>query len=178
MANFEELTSEEKFLEFKEELKSLTGKFKDSEELKMAKLSLMIFEDLNSLAEKVLTGKISKSTKKLVQIIVDNLNEAKDSLVAGDVSISPIGILTQLENRHGTYLTDEIKKNFCAANRINIFKKIFSNNKLKDEALRNYLLNLSDSRVNEIGEPTDKEDIDKIMILRQNIDNNFGSGAI
>ncbi|MDD3301599.1 MAG: hypothetical protein PHR57_02420 [Patescibacteria group bacterium] len=178
MANFEELTNEERFLKFKEELKLIASKFKNSEDLKAAKFSLIVFEDLNYLAEKFLENKNNKAAKETVRTIVSRLNEAKDSLIEGDVSISPIAILTQLENSHGSYLTNEIKKNFCAANRINIFKKIFFSDKLKDEALRNYLDKLSDSRINEIGEPIDQEDLDKIMILRQKIDNNFGDGAI
>ena len=44
--------------------------------------------------------------------------------------------------------------------------------------IRNYLDKLSDSQINEIGEPIDQEDLDKIMILRQKIENNFGDGAI
>ena len=52
MANFEELTSEERFLKFKEELKLLSEKFRNSEDLKMAKFSLIVFEDINYLADK------------------------------------------------------------------------------------------------------------------------------
>ncbi len=178
MANFEELTSEERFLKFKEELKLLSEKFRNSEDLKMAKFSLIVFEDINYLADKFFSSKASNSAKEIVRTIIGQLNEAKDSLIAGDISISPIGILTQLENSHGPYLTNEIKKNFCAANRINVFKKIFFKDKLKDEAIRDYLDKLSDSRINEIGEPIDQEDLNGIMILRQKIDNNFGDGAI
>lgn len=178
MANFEELTSEEKFLEFKTELKSLVEKFKNPEDLKTAKFSLMVFEDLNSLAEKVLAGKISESTKEMVKIIISDLNQAKNSLVDGDISISPIGTLAFSENQRGSYITDEIRKNFCAANRVNLFKKLFSSNKVKEESLRNYLEKLSDSQVDDLGEPLATEEIDEIITLRQKIDNNFGGGAI
>ena len=88
MANFEKLTSEERFLKFKEELKLMASKFKNSEDLKAARFSLIVFEDLNYLAGKFLENKNNKIAKETVRTIIDRLNEAKDSLIEGDVSIS------------------------------------------------------------------------------------------
>ena len=82
MANFEELTSEERFLKFKEELKLLSEKFRNSEDLKMAKFSLIVFEDINYLADKFFSSKASNSAKEIVRTIIGQLNEAKDSLIA------------------------------------------------------------------------------------------------
>lgn len=159
---------EENFLKFKFELNSLSSKFENSEDLRAAKISLVTFEDLNSLSKKVLSEKNSQSAKKVIESYIYHLNQSRGSLVNDGIISSPIEQLIQLEENFGSYISDEIKNNFCEANNINFLKKIILGRKIKETALRDYLQKLSDSWANEIGESLDKDEIDKIISLGKN----------
>ena len=174
----EDQAAKEKFLEFKTNLKSLSEKFANPEELKMAKFSLAMFEDLRDLSDQLLASKISSSAREGIQKIVRALGVAEEGLIEEGKKVMPVLNLAQAENIYGSYITDKIKQNYCEANEIGKMKQLFQGGRLKDEALRSYIKGLSDSRVDDLGEPLDETEIDKIMAGKQIAESRIGSGAI
>jgi hypothetical protein len=98
--------------------------------LEKSKFQLILTQKVLDLADDLLAKKENKELKKAkerIQSYVDSFVEAGDDTDEFNSELHVFSILQNIEHFYGTYLTEELKKQFIAKTNPGMMKKIFMN---------------------------------------------------